>query len=113
MRAEAAARAQNNEVPQERERIILPNHSRAPESHSQCIFPLCSNTPPLRVVPFSIRVRLFSDHKYYISPNCKICTFHLESQPWSLLYESVNASHSFTAAHIEDFCELLKNDKPT
>lgn len=57
--------------------------------------------------PFELRLRLFSDHNYYVPPNCRICRIHLETQLWSNLIEK-NQNHNFTAAHIEDFCKLLK-----
>ncbi|XP_030027897.1 uncharacterized protein LOC115445672 isoform X2 [Manduca sexta] len=90
--------------------IILPNYRRAPHTHARCIFPSC-NSKSQQLVPDVIRVRLFSDHKYYISPGCRICRFHLESQSWSLLFEADNTQHSFSATQIEDFCELLKQNK--
>ncbi|CAK1598068.1 unnamed protein product [Parnassius mnemosyne] len=81
--------------------IILPNYSRAPDTHSRCIFPTCTRMSQ-QMVPLTLRIRLFSDHKYYIPRNCRICSFHLESQTWSDLFEG-NMNHSFTAAYIEDF----------
>lgn len=99
-----------NPVPQQIATIHLPNYLRAPDTHSRCIFPSC-NSSLQHVVPYALRVRLFRDHKYYIPPNSRICESHLGSQRWSILFEAENVQHCFTAGHIEEFCELLKNDK--
>lgn len=101
-----------NPVAQQIERITLPNYSRASDTHNRCIFLLCNSTSQ-RVVSFVLRVRLFKDHKYYIPPSCRICELHLSRQSWSELFEVENVNRSFTAAHIEDFCELLKNENNT
>ncbi|XP_063829743.1 uncharacterized protein LOC135080779 [Ostrinia nubilalis] len=110
-RAEAALNeTRANNVPQ-LDRIILQNYSRAPYTHARCMFPTCTSTSQ-QVVPHMLRVRLFSDHKYYIPRDCRICSFHLERQEWLQLFEETS-NHCFTAAYIEDFCELLKSDKNT
>ncbi|RVE47928.1 hypothetical protein evm_007442 [Chilo suppressalis] len=110
-RAETLLPSASDTVPQHPERIILPNYLRAPDTHSRCIFPVCNSTSQ-QTVPYMIRVRLFSDHKYYIPRNCRICRFHLEAQQWMDLFDE-NINHSFTAAYIEDFCDLLKSDRNT
>ncbi|RVE50307.1 hypothetical protein evm_005142 [Chilo suppressalis] len=110
-RAETLLTNASEPVPKHPERITLLNYLRAPDTHSRCIFPVCNSTSQ-QIVPYMIRVRLFSDHKYYIPRNCRICRFHLETQPWMDLFNA-NINHSFTAAYIEDFCDLLKSDRNT
>lgn len=100
----------SNAIQAEDERITLPNYSRASDTHRRCIFIECHSTSQ-KLVPFVLRVRLFRDHNYYIPPECRICEQHLARQPWSELLEEENLNRRFKASHIEDFVELLKNDK--
>ncbi|CAK1587675.1 unnamed protein product [Parnassius mnemosyne] len=90
--------------------ILLPNYVRAPLTQNQCFFPGCNDFNRL-TVPSALRVRLFCDYNYYVPPECRICNYHLNSNSWDLLLESIyNPIKTFSAAHIEDFATLLKDN---
>ncbi|RVE45123.1 hypothetical protein evm_010232 [Chilo suppressalis] len=100
---------QANPVPQNAQQIILPNYSRASDTHNRCIFLQCQGTS-FRLIPLVLRVRLIKDYKYYIPPGCRICEMQLARQSWDDPINIENVNRSFTAAYIEDFSELLKVD---
>lgn len=90
--------------------ILLPNYVRAPNTQNQCFFPGCSETNRL-IVPSALRVHLFCEYNYYVPPNCRICYYHLTSNSWDLLLQSIyNPIKIFSAAQIEDFARLLKDN---
>ncbi|CAH2088964.1 unnamed protein product [Euphydryas editha] len=90
--------------------IVLPNYVRAPNTQSQCFFPGCSESNRL-IVPSALRVHLFCEYNYYVPPDCRICYYHLTSNSWDLLLQSIyNPIKIFSVAQIEDFACLLKDN---
>ncbi|CAH2109210.1 unnamed protein product [Euphydryas editha] len=90
--------------------IVLPNYVRAPNTQNQCFFPGCSESNRL-IVPSALRVHLFCEYNYYVPPDCRICYYHLTSNSWDLLLQSIyNPIKIFSAAQIEDFACLLKDN---
>ncbi|XP_045781575.1 uncharacterized protein LOC123878448 [Maniola jurtina] len=91
--------------------IILPNLKRAVDTQAHCFFPDCNLLERL-TVPKWLRVKLFADFKFYVPPNCRICTFHLQNDNWQQLEDIAQPIQSFTTDHIEDFASFI-NERAT
>ncbi|XP_063837158.1 uncharacterized protein LOC135086302 [Ostrinia nubilalis] len=91
-------------------RIHLPLYSRASDTQSHCFFPECNSTQRL-AVPIWLRVKLFSEYKFYVPQNCRICVFHLHNDNWEVLSDIPQPIHSFNADHIQDFASFV-NERP-
>lgn len=97
---------------QEASNITLPNIKRAADTQGHCFFPEC-NSPERLAVPTWLRVKLFTDHKFYVPMNCRICTFHLQNDDWQQLADITQPIHSFTSEHIEDFASFVNEKNST
>lgn len=88
----------------------LSNYIRAPDTQRQCFFPGC-NQPERLLVPSSLRVSLICDYNYYVPVDCRICSYHLRSNLWDLLLDSIyNPIRTFSAEHMEELISLLKDN---
>ncbi|XP_063829816.1 uncharacterized protein LOC135079159 [Ostrinia nubilalis] len=110
-RADRAARhAAEPQQAHDGTRIHLPLYSRASDTQSHCFFPKCNSTQRL-AVPIWLRVKLFSEYKFYVPQNCRICVFHLHNNNWEVLSDIPQPIHSFNADHIQDFASFV-NERP-
>ncbi|KAJ0181575.1 hypothetical protein K1T71_002297 [Dendrolimus kikuchii] len=86
--------------------ILLPDYRRAIETQSRCFIEGCKRTERYKA-KLAIRRIVLDKYKFYIPPNNRLCTEHLDIEEWDKL-SSLSTSYvqTFTAKHIQDMISL-------
>jgi len=78
---------------------------RSASTHAKCMFGCSSDS--LSRVPQAMRDRVLVLHRFYITPDARVCKRHLENYCWQMLASTGHLS-DFSASQVEDMVDSLR-----